>query len=839
MRRPGGIRRVWASHQFRSHLMDHWRGRSTAARVAILGVFASFLTAVAVVPSVTTSAQAATSCPAAGCAVTVDAHDFASGNRARRTSPSSSTSTTRSCRATRSRSNTESNSPIVADRRPGTATRCTLPDGRYLISVRSLDHKMWGTHITLPDDARTTGPHRRIDLTEQSEDHPLPLGKIRVFVFNDNAWTNGAPDTEEAGPAGGFQVGLEEQTGNAVTVDYNNDPLCGGVCTRAGDADGFVADQQPRARRPTSSTCTRPTRPLQRATRTASWYQTTTIDGGLQPHGAGVEEGSDGTGAPGEQLWEPPTVRTAYWFGFVCAPMDFAEPGHRRDHRPGAQLGRVGAVRRPAPIDDAGREPVRRAVRRRDRPDRLRRPGRRRRQLRHPERPGRRPTTWPSGTSSSATSCGSSRSRSPPARPSTPTTPDDDGEVGVGVSRWFGWLDGTVYKDLNANGQFDDGVEPHHREHRHGPAVAGRLDQGGDVHRPRRALRVPDRRGRRARQVDHQRAGLRALRRTRARRCTTSTPARHAVMLVDRTPVDPCVPTQGGGLLTNQLLARGPPRDRRLGQASTTRRDAGPDRRHHLLRDDPQRVRRAVPGARGLRAGDPGRDGATSRRLGPDGVPNTDDDVVVNKYVTDHWQQPEREPDPQTRRPRSPRAATRPRTSTAPTSAPSSTRRSGRTASRCRSPASRPRTARSTAATRSPTTARGGYDLAADDGTCSRRSATRSPLVAGNYIVHVVMPKDATTTAPCNPAECRRLPERQRGHGQRPGRRRRAACTASCARRTSTSTSATSSRRQIPPPPCTGDDHVIDQSTLVTRSLYYGVDPAPHVGRCATSTWSC
>ena len=35
---------------------------------------------------------------------------------------------------------------------------------------------------------------------------------------------------------------------------------------------------------------------------------------------APVEEGSDGTGAPGEQLWEPPNNRTAYWFGFVCSP---------------------------------------------------------------------------------------------------------------------------------------------------------------------------------------------------------------------------------------------------------------------------------------------------------------------------------------------------------------------------------------------------------------------------------------------------------------------------------------------------------------------------------------
>jgi len=51
-----------------------------AARVAILGVLASCLTALGVASSGTSPAHAASSCPADGCAVTVDAHDFASGN---------------------------------------------------------------------------------------------------------------------------------------------------------------------------------------------------------------------------------------------------------------------------------------------------------------------------------------------------------------------------------------------------------------------------------------------------------------------------------------------------------------------------------------------------------------------------------------------------------------------------------------------------------------------------------------------------------------------------------------------------------------------------------------
>src|SRR5262249_38786435 len=57
-----------------------------------------------------------------------------------------------------------------------------------------------------------------------------------------------------------------------------------------------------------------------------TWAQTTTIDGGLNLM-TPVEEGSDGTSAPGEQLWEPPDRRTASFFGFVCTPMHYAAGG--------------------------------------------------------------------------------------------------------------------------------------------------------------------------------------------------------------------------------------------------------------------------------------------------------------------------------------------------------------------------------------------------------------------------------------------------------------------------------------------------------------------------------
>src|SRR5215467_6132436 len=328
MWRPGGIRRMKASRQFRGHRLDHWRGRSMAARVAVLGLLASSLTAVVMTSSATTPARAAASCPAGGCTVTVNGLDFSTGD------PLTTYNFTVNVDNTKLPSDplslsTESNSPIVAEGDQDHAT-VTLPEGRYLISMRSLDHKMWGNYLTLPDAANTSGHvDVNMELTTQSADHPLPLGKIRVFAFNDNAWTNGAPDTEEAG-LGGFQVGLEEQTGSAVTVDYNNKPLCGGICKTANDGFVEINNLSPATYfadvHPPDHCNPDPNAPNRLTQGPGTWAQTTTIDGGLNLM-TPVEEGSDGTGAPGEQLWEPPNRRTAYFFGFVCTPMDWPSSG--------------------------------------------------------------------------------------------------------------------------------------------------------------------------------------------------------------------------------------------------------------------------------------------------------------------------------------------------------------------------------------------------------------------------------------------------------------------------------------------------------------------------------
>ncbi len=233
------------------------------------------------------------------CSVTIDVRDFSTGLTLPTFNYIVNVDNSKLPSDPNSLSN-ESHSPMV---RIGNQDRTsfTLPDGRYLVTARAYNHKMWGAYLTLPNDVDSNGNLAvRIDLTEQSPDHPLPLGKVRVFVFNDNAWTNGAPDTEEAGLAG-FKVGLEEQTASQVTVDYNNIPLCesGNTGPQAGcltGSDGFlqINDLGPATYFinviPPDGPCD--------SDPNSAWYQTTTIDGGLDLI-APTEEGADGTGVAG------------------------------------------------------------------------------------------------------------------------------------------------------------------------------------------------------------------------------------------------------------------------------------------------------------------------------------------------------------------------------------------------------------------------------------------------------------------------------------------------------------------------------------------------------------
>lgn len=790
-----------------------------AALLVPLGGFAG--------PAVT--ADAATACPEAGCALTVDVRDYATardnpagGQLANFTYLVNADNTKRPDDPLAL--STESNSPIVAE---GDQSRRTvnLPAGRYLISARALNHKMWGAYVTLPNPATADGSlTARIDLTEQSEAHPLPLGKIRVFVFQDNAWTNGAPDTEEGGLQG-FTVGLQEQTHSDVTVDYNNNPLCGGVCRTA--ADGFVQvndlgpatyfiDVHP------------PDRPCN-SDPNSRWHQTTTIDGGLQLL-APVEEGSDGTGAPGEQLWEAPNNRTAYWFGFVCSPTPFASPGN------GEITGQARNWVEWAPYTTGTyNDPVADAfvalsdsstdqtvyVGQTD--------GNGNFDIQNVPAGSYNLAIWDEQLSYIM--------RFKPVTVAAGQTVDvndtgDDGEVGVGVSRWFGWLDGHVYKDTNNNGKLDPGepliantdVDQRWRDgsikeatftDAHGyyvypTAEGGALGRwivgeqgfarftanpGPSVHDEHTGAVTPS--------------------------CAVEPPA---------VPANPCLPTsQGGSLLTNQLLLEGHratvdwgKRDYPAGTPgqivgityfSTTRNEF--DARFQAHED----YEPAVPDVTVYLEG-----------LGPDRQPNTNDDVVLNKYVTDKWHQPSAGQDPQ-----EPDGNTFTQNCNPIrdfTGGDVTSQFSSKIGPNCLEV---PLTGEQTkdgafdGGYAFTDYCPNGYDLGQDDGTCVGGSDP-VPLVAGTYITHAVMPKDTTDTRPCNPANADGFKWVSSPKGSVPGDG--AGCLYRPVREEDVNVDLGNTfTPAIPPPPCTGDNHVIDQSTLVQRSVYFGVAGA-HAPLC-------
>ncbi|MFU8874374.1 hypothetical protein [Micromonospora sp. SL4-19] len=709
--------------------------------------------------------------------------------------------------------NTESNSPIVAE---GDQSRPTvkLPSGRYLISVRSLDHKMWGKHITLPDDTAADGTLlARIDLTEQSEDHPLPLGKIRVFVFEDNAWANGAPDTEEAGLEG-FKVGLEEQTGNAVTVDYNNKPLCGGNCLTDGTGFTQLDDLGP-------ATYFIDVHPPDRPCNSdpdSRWYQTTTIDGGLQLL-APVEEGSDGTGAPGEQLWEAPNNRTAYWFGFVCSPTPFAATGT------GEITGRARNWVEWAPYTTGTyNEPV-------ENPfvalsdsttDRMVYAGR-----------GDAAGNFdirnvPAGTYNLAVWDEQLTyiMRFKPVTVAAGRTVDvndtgDDGEVGLGVSRWFGWLDGHVYKDLNNNGRYDEGVD----------APIGNTDvdqrwRDGSI----KEATFTDARG----HYEYPTAEGGALGRWIvneqgfARFSAYPGPSVHdehtgavvpsCAVAPPAVPANPCVPTdQGGGLLHNQLLVEGHRATVDFGKRnypagtpgqivgitfnSTTRNEF--DARFQAAED----YEPGIPGVTVLLEGP-----------GPDRQPNTNDDVVLNQYVTDHWQQPNAGQDPQ--QPGGNRFTQSCNPIRDFSGADITSQFNAKIGPNCLEV---PLTGEQT----KDGAFDGGYafaDYCPNGLDMSRDLCTDGsdpsdhPLVAGTYITHVIMPRDGSDSRACNPAgDAARISNPK---GAVPGGGQ--GCLYHIVREEDVNVDLGNQfAPQIPPPPCAGDSHVVDQSTLTTRSIYY------------------
>jgi hypothetical protein len=103
------------------------------------------------------------------------------------------------------------------------------------------------------------------------------------------------------------------------------------------------------------------------------------------------------------------------------------------------------------------------------------------------------------------------------------------------------------------------------------------------------------------------------------------------------------------------------------------------------------------------------------------------------------------------------------------------------------------------------------------------------PLVAATYVTHVVMPKDDSDPRDCNTADAAN-PNVSIPKGSVPGGGH--GCLYRPVKEEDVNVDLGNKfTPAIPPPPCTGDDHVIDQSTLVTRSVYFGVAGA-HAPLC-------
>ncbi|SFR10863.1 SdrD B-like domain-containing protein [Desulfoscipio geothermicus] len=198
-----------------------------------------------------------------------------------------------------------------------------VPDGSYLVSARAPGYKLGGNWVTVDgSDAEVV-----VELLP----HPLPLSKIRAFVFHDNQPVNGEPDLPSETGLEGFRIIIEDAVGE-LTVDYFGNPLgtqyqkdghgniifdadgkpvpipnTGGVILS--DAEGYaVVENIPPGKYGVQAIPPDGT----------DWVQTTTIEG-THVIDAWVEEGNDGY--VDEFFYRFPLV----WFGFV-RPMEFPAP---------------------------------------------------------------------------------------------------------------------------------------------------------------------------------------------------------------------------------------------------------------------------------------------------------------------------------------------------------------------------------------------------------------------------------------------------------------------------------------------------------------------------------
>ena len=799
---------------------------------------------------------------AASSSVTVEPHDLASGgalhdftyliNEDNAHLGNAASQADRPMRAP-----TESFSPIAAEGDQDRATvdlpnDCTgksnvAPGGgcRYLISVRAADHKLWGKHITLPGDAGTL----RIDLSEASAARPLPTGKLRVFVFNDNAWTNSAPDAEEidlgTGGAGmgGFHVTLTEQTNSQVSVDYHNRPLCsaasGSVTGSPGDCttqdDGFmqINDLSPATY---NISVTPPDHPCS-TDPDSRWIQTTTIDGGFSLL-AGVEEGSDGTGAPGENIFAAPNRRTGYWFGFVCTPTSLSA-GYSGG---GSITGRA--------VNWQGWPPFDTLIFDQNHP------------VKQPfvalTDSGTDQTVWV-GRGDSDGNFNIPGIRAGDYTLSIwdeelsyiirflPVTVGSNEEVtlgDVGVSRWFGWLDGTVYLDSNGNGKFDDGTDT--------PIKNTDMDQrwnDGSI----KEDTFTDSTG----HYEYPTAEGGALgkwfvnEQGFSRFSAFPGPSVHDELnpssvlpscSASNGAADPCLPTDlGGGLLSNQLVSEGhqatvdwgkqtypagqPGQIVGITYFATTRNEFDARFAAH------ENYEPAIPNVT-VRLED-------AAELGPDHIAGTGDDppwdskYILNEYVTDKWHKPGMDSDPLHQ-----------------TCAPTRDNQGNDITSQFNPAIARdclevPINGEQT----KDGAFDGGYAFAdeclngfdeqapdPDNNPCWNANHDGhegpTPLKVGKYVTHALMPRDSKDPRTCNPTAStigKQVTDTLGVTNPDPTQSRldpsiqnQSGCLYRTEREEDVNVDLGAQfTPAIPPPPCAGDRHTLDQATLTSRSHLY------------------
>ncbi len=218
-----------------------------------------------------------------------------------------------------------SHSPVVGHGDNTTASNIPLPDGRFLVSVRADGYKLGGAHVSIPQDSGTV----IVDLVAE----PLPLSKVRIHVFEDNMPVNGEDDIPREEGIPGFRVFIEDTAG-AVTVDWYGNPICtkyqrdangepvldgagdpipvpntGGECITDANGD-VVIEMLPRGKYEILA--------LPPANSADNWVQTTTIEG-THVIDAWLLENDEGY-SPREGFQQ-----AAVWIGFVRQP---ANPWH-------------------------------------------------------------------------------------------------------------------------------------------------------------------------------------------------------------------------------------------------------------------------------------------------------------------------------------------------------------------------------------------------------------------------------------------------------------------------------------------------------------------------------